>query len=75
MTVVLGDGTAGAVGAGRPEAEATTTAPGNIMSAPVRGEHEQGQVREPVCNPNDNLAALRQSMPGDERIPTPEIEI
>ena len=45
------------------------------MSAPVRGEHEQGQVREPVCNPNDNLAALRQSMPGDERIPTPEIEI
>ena len=32
-------------------------------------EHDQVSVREPVCNPSDNLEALRQTM-GDARIPT-----
>lgn len=37
-------------------------------------ELEEDQAREPVCNPNDNVAALRQTttgaQPAGARIPT-----
>ena len=47
LTVVLGDGAAGAVGAGRPEVWPTATSPGIVTSAQVRGvaEHDQDLVK------------------------------
>jgi len=73
LTVVLGDGAADAVGAGRPDVGPIATSLGTVTSAQVRGvaEHDRDLVREPVCfRAMIQELCVRTHDTGDVTIPT-----